>query len=99
MKNIGAFGYIVIAFIFIIILKIYWESDMFQLKCVISEVDGNKYCVRERAKLMLAADMWLRNSIPPPFVKYCLQANLQLIPKIKARSWHSVSQPQKRATN
>ena len=57
MKNIGAFGYIVIAFIFIIILKIYWESDMFQLKCVISEVDGNKYCVRERAKLMLAADM------------------------------------------
>ena len=57
MKKIGAFGYIVIAFIFIIILKIYWESDMFQLKCVISEVDGKKYCVRERAKLMLAADM------------------------------------------
>lgn len=57
MKNIGAFGYIVIVFISIIILKIYWESDMFQLKCVISEVDGNKYCVRERAKLMLAADM------------------------------------------
>tara|TARA_Y100000817_G_scaffold303543_1_gene285606 strand:+ start:1028 stop:1621 length:594 start_codon:yes stop_codon:yes gene_type:complete len=57
MKKIGAFGYIVIAFIFIIILKIYWESDMFQLKCVISEVDGKKYCVRERDKLMLAADM------------------------------------------
>ena len=57
MKDIGAFGYIVIVFIFIIILKIYLESDMFQLKCVISEVDGKKYCVRERAKLMLAADL------------------------------------------
>ena len=57
MKDVGTFGYILIAFIVIICLKIYWESDIFQLKCVISEVDGNKYCVRERAKLMLAADL------------------------------------------
>ena len=57
MKDIGTFGYILIAFILIIMVNIYWESDMFQLKCIISEVDGQKYCVRERAKLTLAADL------------------------------------------
>jgi hypothetical protein len=29
---------------------------MAQLKCIISDVDGNKYCVRERKKLNEAAD-------------------------------------------
>jgi hypothetical protein len=38
-------------------LKIYYESDAFNLKCIISDVDGQKYCVRERAKLQLAADL------------------------------------------
>jgi hypothetical protein len=32
------------------------ESDAFNLKCIISDVDGNKYCVRERAKLELASN-------------------------------------------
>ena len=35
----------------------YSESDVFNLKCIVSDVDGNKYCVRERAKLQLAADL------------------------------------------
>jgi hypothetical protein len=30
---------------------------MFQLKCIISNVDGKSYCVRERAKLQLVADL------------------------------------------
>ena len=30
---------------------------MFQLKCIVSDVDGNKYCVRERDKLELVADL------------------------------------------
>ena len=55
--NIGIFGIIVIIFVVIIILKIYHESDMFQLKCIVSDVDGNKYCVRERDKLELVADL------------------------------------------
>jgi len=38
-------------------LRIYWESDAFNLKCVISDVDGNRYCVRERLKLQLVADL------------------------------------------
>ena len=51
------FLYVIIGFVFIICLKIYSESDTFNLKCVISGVDGNKYCVREREKLNDAADL------------------------------------------
>jgi hypothetical protein len=35
----------------------YLESDAFQLKCIVSTLDGNKYCVREREKLQDAADL------------------------------------------
>jgi hypothetical protein len=51
------FGYIFIGFILLLCLKIYYDSDAFQLKCVLSSVDGNRYCVREREKLELAADL------------------------------------------
>lgn len=57
MFKTSIFGYIIIVFIGLICLKIYQESDAFQLKCIVSGVDGNKYCVRERAKLELAADL------------------------------------------
>ena len=33
------------------------NSDQFQLKCVVSTVDGNKYCVRDRSKINAAADL------------------------------------------
>ena len=49
-------SYAFIALLLLVCISIYKESDTFQLKCVISEVDGNKYCVRERAKLGMAAD-------------------------------------------
>lgn len=55
--KINILGYIVIIFILVISYKIYMESDVFNLKCIISEVDGNKYCVRERNKLELAANL------------------------------------------
>ena len=57
MEKLNGFGYLLIAFVVIIALKIYSESDVFNLKCIISGVDGNKYCVRERFKLQLAADL------------------------------------------
>ena len=57
MKRIDILAYVLIFLLFIICLKIYRESDAFNLKCIISEVDGNKYCVRERNKLTLAADL------------------------------------------
>jgi hypothetical protein len=38
-------------------LVIYYESDAFNLKCIVASKDGNVYCVREREKLELAADL------------------------------------------
>ena len=49
--------YFILAVILIVCLKIYRESDAYNLKCIISNVDGETYCVRDRAKLELAADL------------------------------------------
>jgi hypothetical protein len=50
-------GYIIIALIIFISYKIYSESDWFHLKCVVSTVDGDKYCVRDRKNITQAADL------------------------------------------
>jgi hypothetical protein len=50
-------GYIFIIFIIILCLRIYYESDSFQLKCIIAGVDGNRYCVRDRNKVKPAANL------------------------------------------
>ena len=47
---------LLIIFILIVAIKIYMDSDSFNLRCIISDVNGNKYCVRDRSKLELAAD-------------------------------------------
>lgn len=49
--------YVIIAFVLAICAYIYFSSDTFQLKCIVSTIDGNKYCVRDREKLQDAADM------------------------------------------
>jgi len=49
--------YAIIGAILLICLKIYSESELFSLKCVISTVDGNKYCVRDRAQVNEAANL------------------------------------------
>ena len=49
--------YIIIGFVILVCLKIYRESDAYNLKCIISDVDGERYCVRERTKMSLAADL------------------------------------------
>lgn len=54
--KINYLGYALIVLILIICIKIYQDSDAFNLKCIISDVDGKKYCVRERSKLVMAAD-------------------------------------------
>ena len=39
-------------------LYIYFENyGAFDLKCIVSTVDGNEYCVRERSKIQEAADL------------------------------------------
>ena len=44
-------GYLMIFFIIIVIIKIYNDSEYNNLTCVVSTVDGNKYCVRERENI------------------------------------------------
>jgi hypothetical protein len=56
-KTDNFFYYIFIAFILIIALRIYYDSDAYNLKCIIASKDGNTYCVRERVKLELAANL------------------------------------------
>ena len=55
--EINWIGVVMIIMIIIVAIKIYLETDIFHLKCIISDVDGKKYCVRERRKLEMAADM------------------------------------------
>jgi WLM domain len=57
MEKHGIFFYIFISFILLFCLKIYYESDAYNLKCIIASKDGNRYCVREREKLELAANL------------------------------------------
>jgi hypothetical protein len=58
MDKYDILGYFMFGFVLIICIFIYFQnSDEFQLKCIVSHVDGNKYCVRERSKLNKAADL------------------------------------------
>lgn len=57
MKNENILGYVLICFIVIIGIKCYYDNDFFQLKCIVSDVNGKKYCVRERNKLQEASDL------------------------------------------
>ena len=57
MGKTNIFFYLFLAFIIIICLKIYFDSDAYNLKCIIASKDGNTYCVRERPKLELAANL------------------------------------------
>ena len=57
MEKHSIFFYIFLAFILFLCLIIYYQSDAYDLKCIISSKDGNRYCVREREKMELAADL------------------------------------------
>lgn len=57
MDRTDWFTLLIVLFILAICGYIYFQSDSFQLKCIVSTVDGNKYCVREREKLQEAADI------------------------------------------
>ncbi|MFN9955175.1 MAG: hypothetical protein ACK55I_18925, partial [bacterium] len=57
MEKHSIFFYIFIIFVLFLCLRIYYDSDAFNLKCIIASKDGNRYCVREREKLELAANL------------------------------------------
>ena len=57
MNQEDILGYVMVIFILFIAYKIYKDSDYFQLKCIVSTIDGDKYCVRERTNLQKATDL------------------------------------------
>ena len=63
MEEINTFGWILIFFIIVIMLRMYWESDAYNLRCIVSSIDGNKYCVRERLRMEMAADLLAKTTV------------------------------------
>ena len=55
--RINMYGFIIILFIVLIALKMYTDSDDFNLRCIVSTVDGKKYCVRERNQIQKASNL------------------------------------------
>jgi hypothetical protein len=55
--KLNMFGFIIILFIILIGLKLYYESDVFNLRCIVSTADGKKYCVRERNNIEKASNL------------------------------------------
>ena len=81
--EINILGYIIIFFISVISYKIYQDSDTFNLKCIISSINGKTYCVRERQKLNLAADkLAIVNNNLNQLVKY-VKDNYPTRPDVK----------------
>ena len=57
MEKHSIFFYIFLAFVLFLCLIIYYQSDAYDLKCIVASQDGNRYCVREREKMELAANL------------------------------------------
>ncbi len=60
MDKVDILGYFVIVCMLAICLYVYFDKSSFKLKCIVSTVDGNKYCVRDRKRLKDASDMLAR---------------------------------------
>jgi len=54
---------VMVGLLLFVAYKIYKESDIFQLKCIVSTVDGDKYCVRERSNIQEASDLLAKTAI------------------------------------
>lgn len=57
MKNIKYWSLTVAIVLIIWCVMTYYNMDELQLVCVISDVDGNRYCVRDRKEVSHAADL------------------------------------------
>jgi hypothetical protein len=58
MKTLEILVYIVLIMVIGGIIYVYFKNnDDFQLKCIVSGVDGNKYCVRDRKRMQESADL------------------------------------------
>jgi predicted metal-dependent hydrolase len=63
MNKDSILGWVMIIFILIISYKIFTDSDYLQLKCIVSTVDGDKYCVRERKNMKEASNLLAKTTV------------------------------------
>jgi hypothetical protein len=77
------FGYTIIALVLLVCLKVYYESDAYNLKCIISSVDGNRYCVREREKMEMSADLLANVTKKCKLLVYYLKNKYPDDPRVK----------------
>lgn len=64
MMNEDILGYTIIGSMLSICAYMHYNNSYeFQLKCIVSEVDGNKYCVRERKQLKNAVDLLAKTTM------------------------------------
>jgi hypothetical protein len=59
-KNEIFLNVIIVGILFVSAYMYLANKDELQLKCVISTVDGNRYCVRDRKEVAMAADLLAR---------------------------------------
>ncbi len=72
--KINIFGYILIIAIMIFGAQLILNSDAWNLICINSDIDGNRYCVRDRSKIQLSADLLAQVSVNmSKVVEYCKQ--------------------------
>jgi len=57
MDKSDLFIYVFIGLVVVFSIHLFLKSDMVNLKCIISDVDGNTYCVRDRSQLKDAANL------------------------------------------
>jgi hypothetical protein len=61
MNKLDIIGYVIIIGLLFICVYAYLDNiDSFDLKCVVSTVDGEKYCVRDRKEVQKAANLLAR---------------------------------------
>lgn len=61
MDKYEVLGFVVTGIVLVVCLYIYIDNyGAFDLKCIVSTVDGNEYCVRERSRIQEAADLLAR---------------------------------------
>lgn len=62
MNRTDILGYIVIIAFIILVTFVYSKSNDFELKCIISNENGNTFCVRERKRIQEAVDLLARTT-------------------------------------
>ena len=63
MNKDSILGWVMIIFILIISYKLFSDSDYLQLKCIVSTIDGDKYCVRERKNMKEASNLLAKTTV------------------------------------